>query len=64
MEIISFLIPMALILAAIFIAGFIWMTMSGQYDDLETPGHRMLLDDENEKSNLKNNINQTKEGEV
>jgi cbb3-type cytochrome oxidase maturation protein len=45
MEIISILIPLALILAAFFIAGFIWMTKKGQYDDLETPRHRMLLED-------------------
>lgn len=64
MEIIPFLIPLALILAAIFIGGFIWMTMTGQYDDLETPGHRMLLDDRNERPTKKDNINQTKEGEV
>lgn len=64
MEIIPFLIPLALILASIFIGGFVWMTMTGQYDDLETPGHRILLDNENEKLNHKSNINQTKEGEV
>ena len=46
MEIIEFLIPMALLLGGFFVAGFIWMTKKGQYDDLETPGHRMLLDDE------------------
>lgn len=59
MEIISFLIPASLILASFFIGGFIWMTKKGQYDDLETPGHRMLLDDKNI-----NNNNQSQEGEV
>lgn len=60
MEIISFLIPMSLILASFFIGGFIWMTCKGQYDDLETPGHRMLLDEQNK---LPIN-NQHQEGEL
>lgn len=45
MEITLILIPMALLLAIFFIASFIWMTKKGQYDDLETPRHRILLDD-------------------
>jgi cbb3-type cytochrome oxidase maturation protein len=53
MEIVDFLIPLALLLAAFFVGGFIWMTKKGQYDDLETPGMRMLLDDvKNEKPNI------------
>lgn len=60
MEVISLLIPMALILAALFIGGFIWMTRNGQYDDMETPRHRMLLED-NEKE-VRKNI--TQEGEL
>ncbi len=64
MEIIPFLIPLALILAGFFIGGFIWMTMKGQYDDLETPGQRMLLDETN-LNNKKNDINHImKEGEL
>lgn len=63
MEIIPFLIPIALLLGGIFVGGFVWMTMSGQYDDLETPGHRMLLDDDNKNSQLKVNINNNKTGE-
>lgn len=62
MEIITFLIPIAIILGALFLAGFVWMTMSGQYDDLDTPGHRMLLDET--KSQQKNINNSTQEGEV
>lgn len=58
MEIITFLIPMALLLGAFFVGAFIWMTMKGQYDDLDTPGHRMLLDEHNKVSN-----NQTIKGE-
>jgi cbb3-type cytochrome oxidase maturation protein len=45
MEVVAFLIPLALLLGLIFIGAFIWMARSGQYDDLETPKYKMLLDD-------------------
>lgn len=51
MEIVYFLLPLVLCLAGAFLYGFFWMTKHGQYDDLETPAHRMLLDDQ--KLNLK-----------
>jgi len=44
MEVLPIVIPLAILLALCFIGGFIWMTMKGQYDDLETPAMRMLLD--------------------
>lgn len=46
MEIISLLIPVALLLVAIIIAAFIWAIRSGQFDDLEGPAYRILMDDE------------------
>lgn len=45
MEIIVVLLPLALLLGATFIFAFIWSARKGQYDDLETPKFRMLLDD-------------------
>lgn len=45
MEVIVVLLPITIILGVLFIAGFVWMTVKGQYDDLETPKHKMLLDD-------------------
>lgn len=56
MEVIKILLPLALLLGGFFIAGFIYMTMIGQYDDLETPALRMLLDND-EKKDPNNNIN-------
>ena len=47
MEIIVVLLPLALLLGAFFIFAFIWATKKGQYDDLETPKYRMLLDEKN-----------------
>jgi cbb3-type cytochrome oxidase maturation protein len=46
MEIIVVLLPLALLLGAFFIFAFIWSAKKGQYDDLETPRFRMLLDDQ------------------
>lgn len=45
MEVIIILLPLALLLAGIFIGSFIWTTIKGQYDDLETPKYKLLLDD-------------------
>ena len=49
MNIITLLIPLALILALTFVIAFIWAAGRGQYDDLETPAHKMLLDDSSER---------------
>lgn len=46
MNIVYFLLPMALLLGGGFVASFVFAAMKGQYDDLETPAHRLLLEDE------------------
>lgn len=46
MESLIFLIPVALIFVVIAIRVLFWAVKSGQYDDLETEGHRILFDDE------------------
>jgi cbb3-type cytochrome oxidase maturation protein len=46
MEIIYFLIPMALILVAGIVAGLFWAVKSGQFDDMEGPAHQILMDEE------------------
>lgn len=45
MEIIVILLPLAILLGATFVGAFIWAARKGQYDDLETPKFRMLLED-------------------
>lgn len=40
------LIPAALALGGIGLAGFLWALRSGQFDDLDGAAHRILLDDE------------------
>lgn len=51
-EILIILIPLALGLGMLFLLAFIWSAKRGQYDDLETPRYRMLLDDQGLKKNL------------
>jgi len=46
MEILFLLIPIAVVMAAIAIAAFIFSVRSGQYEDMEGPGHRILMDDD------------------
>lgn len=45
MDILVVLIPLALVLGLCFIILFIWATLRGQYDDLETPPQKILIDD-------------------
>jgi len=46
MSVLYVVVPLAIVLAAAAVWGFIWATRHGQYDDLDTPAHRMLHDDE------------------
>ncbi len=45
MEIITLLIPIGLLLLILAIAAFRWAIKNGQYDDLDSPAHRILFDD-------------------
>ncbi|MDJ0739400.1 MAG: cbb3-type cytochrome oxidase assembly protein CcoS [Gammaproteobacteria bacterium] len=46
MSILYLLIPLAVGLMAVAIVFFLWTVRSGQYDDLEGPAHRILMDDD------------------
>jgi cbb3-type cytochrome oxidase maturation protein len=46
MTIIYALIPIGLLLLAAAVWAFFWAVRSGQFDDLETPAWRILLDDD------------------
>lgn len=46
MEVIIFLVIMALVIAGGFLASFFWATKDGQFDDTYTPSVRILFDDE------------------
>ena len=46
MEILYLLIPMSVVLVFIIGAIFWWSLRSGQFEDLEGPGYRVLMDDD------------------
>ncbi|MEO0512530.1 MAG: cbb3-type cytochrome oxidase assembly protein CcoS [Planctomycetota bacterium] len=46
MGVLFVVIPIALLLAGLAVAAFMWMARSGQLDDLESPARRMLFDDD------------------
>ena len=46
MDIIYLLLPVALIILIIIIAIFFWAVKSDQFEDLEGPAHRILMDDD------------------
>jgi cbb3-type cytochrome oxidase maturation protein len=49
LETLYFLIPLAILLLGIAAAGFLWAIRSGQFDDLEGPAYRILMDDDDPK---------------
>ncbi len=46
MSMVFILLPLGLVVAGVALAVFIRATRTGQFDDLETPAHRILHDDE------------------
>jgi cbb3-type cytochrome oxidase maturation protein len=44
------LIPLAILLLAFAVWAFFWAVRSGQFDDLDTPAVRILLDDEDARN--------------
>jgi cbb3-type cytochrome oxidase maturation protein len=49
MSVLYIAIPVALVVALIAVVAFVAQVKSGQYDDLETPAHRILFDDIEQK---------------
>jgi cbb3-type cytochrome oxidase maturation protein len=46
MEVIAFLVPLALLLGLFGLIGFLWSLKNGQYDDLEGAAWRAIADDD------------------
>ncbi len=46
MSVLGILIPVALFLGLLGLAGFVWAMQSGQFDDPEGNARRILLDDD------------------
>jgi cbb3-type cytochrome oxidase maturation protein len=46
MSALIYLIPAALFLGLLGLAGFLWAMKSGQFDDLDGSAHRILIDED------------------
>ena len=46
MSIIFLVLPLALLIVGVAVLAFVWSARHGQYEDLETPAIRALLDDD------------------
>ena len=46
MEIVYLLIPLSVVLVGVIVWVLLWAVRSGQFDDLEGPAHRILMDDD------------------
>ncbi|MFM8761103.1 MAG: cbb3-type cytochrome oxidase assembly protein CcoS [Polynucleobacter victoriensis] len=51
MESLYLLIPMSLVVIGFIVAVLYWSVKNGQFEDLEGPGHAILMDDDTPKSN-------------
>ena len=50
MEILYLLVPLSIVLVFLIGAVFWWSVKSGQFDDLEGPGYKVLMDDDRPRS--------------
>lgn len=46
MSVLFIVVPLAIVFAAVAVGVFIWAARSGQFDDVQTPGVRVLFDDD------------------
>lgn len=46
MSVIYILLPLALVIVAVAVFAFVWAARRGQFDDLETPAMRMVLEED------------------
>ncbi len=46
MDILYLLIPLSLVFVAFIAVVFLWAVRSGQFEDMEGPAHRILLDED------------------
>ena len=46
MDILYLLIPISLAIVAIIAGVFLWAVRTGQFEDMEGPAHRILMDDD------------------
>lgn len=57
MSILYVLIPLAVILLALAVWALVWAIKNGQFDDLETHGWSVVLDDDQKPPPVSDNVN-------
>ena len=62
MEILYLLIPLSIVLVGVIVWAFFWAVRSGQFDDLEGPAHRILMDDDEPGSEDKKSLPRRRRG--
>ena len=45
MQVLFVILPIAIAMAGVALGAFFWAARGGQFDDLDTPGHRAIFDD-------------------
>jgi len=55
MDIIYLLLPLSLVLVGVIVAAILWAVKTRQFDDLEGPAYRILMDEPDEKKTGKAN---------
>ena len=59
MEVLFFLLPLALVFTAATLIVFRWAVRAGQFDDLNTPALRMLVDTESATLTPEGNLDES-----
>jgi cbb3-type cytochrome oxidase maturation protein len=62
-DILYFLIPLSVLLVTVIVAAFLWAIRTGQFDDLEGPAHRILLDDDEQDGPSPMEVEETQDHE-
>lgn len=60
MGIITVLLPATIFLALMFLAWYVWALRAGQFDDLETPARRMLIDESDTREVTRGDLPETR----
>ena len=58
MSILYVLIPLAVVLLALAVWALVWAIRNGQFDDLETHGWSVVLDDDQKPPPVPDNVNE------
>jgi cbb3-type cytochrome oxidase maturation protein len=46
MSVLYLVVPLAVLLAGVFVGLFVWAARAGQFDDVDTPAQRAIFDDD------------------